>query len=134
MEIYKLSSPGPYLAIGLACGLLYLQMKAVKKFIFPQFLKKQKSKLEDLSEFHYQKDRDSWNKVKQFVEVNLDHYQDNLSLKDLKKELNKISLSYKESRTSIRMKLDELDSMHLPNDPSLEAYKNQMKDRERNYV
>jgi hypothetical protein len=107
------SSPGLYLGLSLSVLIIFLQMTAVKKILLPSFLKKQKNNLEELSQVYYQKDRDSWNKVKQFVQLNLDHHESRLSLRDLKRELNSIHLAYKNSRTTVRMKLDELESVNF---------------------
>ena len=113
IDFTAVSSPGLYLGLSLSVLIIFLQMTAVKKILLPSFLKKQKNNLEELSQVYYQKDRDSWNKVKQFVQLNLDHHESHLSLRDLKRELNSILLAYKNSRTTVRMKLDELESVNF---------------------
>lgn len=113
IDFPTISSPLFYGGIICSVFLVFLYMNFAKKFLFPRFLKTQKNNLDQLSQIYYQKDRDSWNKVKQFVELNLCQHQVNLSFKDLKKELNDINLAYKNSRTTVRMKLDELDSMNF---------------------
>jgi len=113
IDFPTISSPLFYGGIICCVFLVFLYMNFTKKFLFPRFLKTQKNNLDQLSQVYYQKDRDNWNKVKQFVELNLCQHQVNLSFKDLKKELNDINLAYKNSRTTVRMKLDELDSMNF---------------------
>lgn len=122
LDLFNLENPWPYLAATFAGTLLFAKMKFVKKFFFPKFLEKQKAHLEELSKLYYQKDRDSWNKVKQFVELNLDQHEGALSLNNLKKELADIHSSYKTSRTTIRLKLDELDQISLTSSPSVKSF------------
>lgn len=108
-----LSSWSLYASLALGSGLSYLSYLFVKNLLFPRFMKKLKENLEQLTELHYQKNIDTWNKVKNYVEFNLERNHGKLSSKELKKELSVIERSYRKSRTAIRASLDKLDNFEM---------------------
>lgn len=107
------SSPFFYSALLTSLGFSYLSFLFIKSFLFPKFMKKLKNNLDNLSAFHYQKDVDTWNKIKDNALFNIEENQERLSESALKKELHMIEESYRKSRTNIRTSLDDLNQFAL---------------------
>ena len=124
-----------FISLTLFTSVFFLSLFLCKNYFFPRFLKKIRRKPELLMDFPYQRNIDTWNKVKNYIDLNLVNDRKALASKDLVQELSMLDNFSKNHLTNMRSSLNQLNHLEIQNiKPKTKMDFSKKKESERIYV